>query len=130
MKKTLSAIAALMLLASTPTWAGSIPKELLGEWCFAEQPNDATQIYSRAPSINCSRNTKKLQIISVGLFMRNDGEKRGVICVAPRDFEAGAKIGVHFKADCGFDDNSSPVQTVNFYMYPMLKKSLGVVLDF
>ena len=127
MKTTL--LTALVLLAATPAWTGNMPKELLGEWCLAENHDDR-QIYSRAPSVNCNKkSTMKLHITDVGLFMLRPGQKRGVLCAAPRDFEGRHKIGTHFKADCGFDDNSSGVYTYSFFMYPMLKQSLGVVFN-
>jgi hypothetical protein len=118
-------LTALVLLAATPTWAGNMPKELLGEWCQAENHGD-TQIYSRAPSINCKKSVLKLHILEVGLLLQ--GKPPGVICAAPRDFEKEG-TGTRFKAACGFSDNSSSVQTFNFFMYPVLKKSLAVVID-
>jgi hypothetical protein len=139
--KTITLLTALILLA-TPAWAGqamkdgwlerygNMPKELLGEWCQAENHDDR-QIYSRAPSVNCNKkSTMKLHITDYGLFMLRTDQKRGVLCAAPRDFEKDdAGVGTYFKADCGFDDNSSGVHTFSFFMYPMLKKSLGVVIS-
>ena len=128
MKTTL--LTALVLLAATPAWAGNMPKELLGEWCQAENHDDR-QIYSRAPSVNCNKKSNmRLLITDVGIFMQRPDQKRGVLCAAPRGFEkADTGGGTYFKADCGFDDNSSGVYTYSFFMYPMLTKSLGVVFN-
>jgi hypothetical protein len=120
LKKLLMTTVALLMTSVNAF--GEMPDEYIGEWCHAEDRGQ-TQIYSRAPSPNCNKKiVRKLIITKVGLFAGR------VICAAPRDF-AEMREGTRFKADCGFDDNSSPVHTINFFIIPYLKKSLKVVID-
>jgi hypothetical protein len=119
------ALAATLLLSTTAVAFDEMPEVYIGEWCHVEN-RGKTQIYSRAPSHNCNKKgVRRLMITDKAVIMSG---KPGVICVAPREF-AEMRDGTRFKADCGFDDNSSPIYTMDFFVIPYLTKSLKVIVD-
>jgi hypothetical protein len=128
--KKLLLITAVCCVFATPSFSEGIPIEYQGIWCYVgKESTGEMQLYHKAQKMCREDRERVMTVKRFGLIVSNKGSNKSVLCVAPRDFAQGtANIGIDFKMDCGSDDNSSPVKTYNFFMYPSKKDHIGVVI--
>jgi len=104
-------VVAVVMWAYSRAHAAEMPQYLVGDWCQTSGNNTGGD-YIKAK--NFCKETRPIAFIvrSVGFWIKLSGAKTRIIC-APTDVEPFAH-GWAVSADCGADDNSTPVYRMEF----------------